>query len=65
MDKDKKNRSGSQSNEGGVDERRVDARQQEQPGAPSKSNRQTGDHEKDDSNHGPDKNTTKKQQNAV
>jgi hypothetical protein len=34
-------------------------------GAPKKSNRQTGGHEKDDSSHGADRNTTKKQSNSI
>ncbi|HEX8316192.1 MAG TPA: hypothetical protein VF609_14420, partial [Flavisolibacter sp.] len=68
MSKDKKGRSGSQSGSGGKKENVSDRRQTEQPGAPNKSNRQTGGnrrHERDDSNGGPDKNTTKKGANAV
>ncbi|HYO20857.1 MAG TPA: hypothetical protein VER36_00540 [Flavisolibacter sp.] len=68
MDKDKKNRSGSQSGKGGNKENVSDRRQTSQPGAPSKSNRQTGGnkrHERDDSNGGPDKNTTKKGANSI
>jgi hypothetical protein len=34
-------------------------------GAPHKSNRQTGGHEKDDSSKGADRNTTKKQGNSI
>lgn len=68
MDKDKKNRSGNDSNKGGNKENASDRRQTEQPGAPNKSNRQTGGnkrHERDDSNGGPDKNTTKKGANSI
>jgi hypothetical protein len=64
MDKDKKNRSGSQSNPNGKNENMADRRQQYQPGAPNKSNRQSRDHEKDDSS-GAEKNTTKKQSNSI
>ena len=67
MDKEKKNRGGSQSNTGGK-QNVSDRRQTEQPGAPNKSNRQTGGnkrHERDDSNGGPDKNTTKKGANSI
>jgi hypothetical protein len=39
-------------------------RQQHQPGAPNKSNRQSKGHEKDDSS-GAEKNTTKKQSNSI
>lgn len=67
MEKDKKNRSGSISNDQKTqspgDRGRTDL-----PGAPSKSNRQTGGsdrHEKDDSSEGPEQNTTKKGENAV
>lgn len=59
MDKEKKNRSGSQSNRGS-DESKGNRGKSGQPGAPAKSNR----HEKDDSN-GSDRNTTKKGENAV
>ena len=65
MDKEHKNRSGSQSNEGRKTENNGDRRQVNQPGAPNKSNRQTGDHEKDDSNRGADRNTTKKGANSI
>ena len=66
MDKDKKNRSGSQSNEGKSNS--GDRGRTELPGAPAKSNRQTGDskrREKDDSSRGAERNTTKKQQNSI
>lgn len=66
MDKEKKNRSGDQSNDGRKNV--SDRRQTEQPGAPNKSNRQTGGnkrHERDDSNGGPEKNTTKKGANSI
>ena len=36
----------------------------QQPGAPAKSNRQTGNHERDDSS-GAERNTTKKGANSV
>ena len=68
MDKEKKNRSGSQSNDGRKTENVSNQRQTEQPGAPNKSNRQTGDskrRERDDSSRGADQNTTKKGENAV
>lgn len=67
MDKEKRNRSGSESN-GGNKQNVSERRQTEQPGAPNKSNRQTGGnkrHERDDSNGGPDKNTTKKGANSI
>src|SRR4051794_29057040 len=68
MDQEKKNRSGSQSSDGRKTENVSNRRQSEQPGAPSKSNRQTGGskrHERDDSNGGADKNTTKKGANSI
>jgi hypothetical protein len=64
MDKDKKNRSGSVSNENRKQKGRGDAKQKRQPGAPPKSNRQTGGHEKNES-HGAAKNTTKKGANSI
>lgn len=64
MDKDKKNRSGSQSNGNGKTENMADRGQQHQPGAPNVSNRQSKGHEKDDSS-GAEKNTTKKQSNSI
>ncbi len=64
MDKDKKNRSGSQSNPHKKNENKGDRRQTSQPGAPSKSNRQTGGHRKDDSD-GAERNTTKKGPNSI
>ncbi|HEU4471621.1 MAG TPA: hypothetical protein VFR58_11085 [Flavisolibacter sp.] len=67
MERQNKGRSGSQSNDGG-NNRRGDAKRTNLPGAPSKSNRQTGGSqrkERDDSSKGPDKNTTKKGANAV
>lgn len=64
MDKNLKNRSGSLSNENkGTD--KGERKQKSQPGAPSKSNRQTGNHERDDSNSGADRNTTKKGANSI
>lgn len=65
MDKENKNRSGSQSNRNSNTEGRGDKQQTSQPGAPGKSNRQTGGHEKDDSSRGAERNTTKKGENAV
>ena len=68
MDNEKKNRSGSKSGGGSKTENVSDRRQTEQPGAPNKSNRQTGGnkrHERDDSNGVPDKNTTKKGANSI
>ena len=60
MDKKKKNRSGSMSNgNSDVDKNGGERLQTTQPGAPNKSNRQTGGHRKDES-HGSDSNTTKK-----
>jgi len=65
MDKANKNRSGSQSSEGRKTENKGDRKQTSQPGAPNKSNRQTGDHERDDSSRGADRNTTKKGANSI
>jgi len=68
MDQEKKNRSGSQSNDGRKTENVGNPRQSEQPGASNKSNRQTGGsnrHERDDSNGGADRNTTKKGANSI
>lgn len=68
MDKDKKNRSGSMSNEENKQHQKVSKGKPAQPGGPEKSNRQTGGsnrHERDDSNGGADKNTTKKQGNSI
>jgi hypothetical protein len=64
MDKERKSRSGSLSNENRKQKGRGEAKQKAQPGAPQKSNRQTGDHEKDES-HGSRVNTTKKGQNSI
>jgi hypothetical protein len=64
MKKDKKNRSGSISGGGTKTNNKGDRHQTSQPGAPNKSNRQTGGHRKDDSD-GAEKNTTKKGPNAV
>ena len=64
MNKDKKNRSGSLSNEGGKAANTGDRRKKHQPGAPAKSNRQTGNHERDESS-GAERNTTKKGANSV
>ena len=68
MDKDKKNRSGSLSNDGSKQNAGNSKRKTDQPGAKTKSNRQTGGskrHERDDSNGGARTNTTKKQGNSI
>lgn len=68
MDKEKKNRSGSQSNRNSDTKKASNERQSYQPGGPNKSNRQTGGsqrQERDDSNRGPDQNTTKKGSNSI
>lgn len=68
MDKEKKNRSGSQSNDGSTQMAKNIKGKTHQPGAPSKSNRQTGGNrrnERDDSNRGTKTNTTKKQGNSI
>ncbi len=68
MDKEKKNRSGSISNESDKNENSGDSRKKHQPGAPNKSNRQTGGNkrkERDDSSGGAEKNTTKKGANSI
>ena len=62
MDKEKKKRSGSQRNR---PEWEGAEKQVSQTGAPQKSNRQTGDHEKDDSSRGARRNTSKKGPNSV
>lgn len=64
MDKNKKNHSGSQSNETDKNQNRGSKKQVSQPGAPQKSNRQTGDHRKDESE-GSDRQTTKKGPNSI
>lgn len=59
MNREKDNRSSQEQKERG---------QEKQKGAPAKSNNQTGGskrHERDDSNHGADRNTTKKQGNSI
>jgi len=65
MDKAYKNRSGSQSNDSNRSENKGDRKKTSQPGAPQKSNRQIGDHERDDSNRGAERNTTKKGANNI
>lgn len=68
MDKDKKNRSGSLSNESGKAGNTGDRKRNSLPGAPAKSNRQTGGskrNERDDSSRGADRNTTKKGPNNI
>jgi hypothetical protein len=57
MEKGNKSRSNHDTNKN-------DRRQQYQPGAPNKSNRQSKGHEKDDSS-GSEKNTTKKHGNSI
>lgn len=64
MNKENKNRSGSQSSEGSK-QNTSSGGKSDMKGAPLKSNRQTGDHEKDDSSRGAEKNTTKKQANSI
>jgi hypothetical protein len=64
MDKDKKNRSGSISNRHDKNENSSGRGKTQQPGAPAKSNRETGNHERDDSS-GSERNTTKKGANSV
>ena len=67
MDKEKKNRSGSMSNKGTSGNTGEKGRT-DLPGAPAKSNRQTGGsdrNERDDSNRGAEKNTTKKGPNSI
>lgn len=65
MDKEYKNRSGSQSNASDKSGKGGERKQTHQPGAPNKSNRQTGDHERDDSSRGAERNTTKKGENSI
>jgi hypothetical protein len=68
MDKEKKNRSGSQSNRNGKNENLGDRERKQLPGVPAKSNRDTGGskrHERDDSSRGAEKNTTKKGSNNI
>lgn len=62
MDKDKKKRSGSVSNR--HDKAENSRGKTQQPGAPAKSNRQTGNHERNDSS-GAERNTTKKGSNNI
>jgi hypothetical protein len=67
MEKNKKNRSGSLSNAGSTNENSGGRRRDPLPGAPAKSNRQTGDskrYEKDDSS-GAERNTTKRGANSI
>ena len=65
MDKELKKRSGSESDKSKKNKNEGDQHRKNLHGAPSKSNRQTGDHEKDDSSKGAEHNTTKKQQNSI
>lgn len=68
MDKEKKNRSGSQSNRNSDTQKVSSDRQSSQPGAPNRSNQQTGGsqrRERDDSNRGAERNTTKKGSNSI
>jgi hypothetical protein len=64
MDKALKNRSGSISNENRKQKGRGEVKQTSQPGAPQKSNWQTGRHRKDDSQNA-EGNTTKKGPNSI
>ena len=63
MDKEKKNRSGSQSNAGRKNDR-GETHRTSLPGAKQKSNRQTGGHERDES-HGAERYSTKKNPNSI
>jgi hypothetical protein len=65
MNKELKNRSGSQSDKSKKNKNKGGHRRDNLPGASPKSNKQTGDHERDDSSKGANKNTTKKQQNSI
>jgi hypothetical protein len=68
MDKEKKNRSGSQTNRNGKNENLGDRGREHLPGSPVSSNRSTGGskrHEKDDSSKGSERNTTKKGSNNI
>ena len=64
MNKNKKNRSGSMSNEEYREDAKNARKRTSQPGAPAKSNRQTGGNKKDDSE-GTRKQTTKKGPNSI
>jgi hypothetical protein len=67
MDKEKKNRSGS-SNDSKSQKTSGNRGRTELPGAPAKSNRQTGGNkrkERDDSSGGAERNTTKKGSNSI
>jgi len=67
MDKDKKARSGTLSDAGKKNQGGGGRGKTEQPGAPMKSNRQTGgnDRRERDDSHGAEKNTTKKGSNNI
>lgn len=68
MDRDKKNRSGSLSNEDNKSGQKQSRKRSELPGAPAKTNRQTGGsarNQKDESVRGSRQNTTKKQSNSI
>jgi hypothetical protein len=68
MDKDKKDRSGSQTNKSGKNENPGDRRREHLPGSPASSNRNTGGskrHERDNSSGGAERNTTKKGLNNI
>jgi len=68
MDKEKKNRSGSQSNPNSKNENMSDRRRKGLPGAPVSSNQNTGGskrHESHDSSRGAVRNTTKKGSNNI
>lgn len=64
MSKENNNRNEKQNSEG-TKQNTSSGGKSNMKGAPLKSNRQTGDHEKDDSSRGADKNTTKKQANSI
>lgn len=68
MDKENKNRSGSQTNRNAKNENGGDRRRKHLPGSPASSNSNTGGnkrHEKDNSSNGPDRNTTKRGSNNI
>jgi hypothetical protein len=68
MDKEKKNRSGSESNRNGKNQNQGDRGRKTLPGSPVSSNRNTGGskrHERDDSSRGTERNTTKKGANNI
>ena len=64
----RKEQNGDNARTGNGNDNKGERRQTSQPGAPNKSNRQTGGskrHERDDSSRGADRNTTKKGANSI